>query len=177
MISFLKYVCLATHAITLLFPSSFLLPSSLPVPLLPFFPLSFLLPLSFLFLPPSSFPPSLLPTCFLPPSLFISLPLFLSAFSSIHCRGGAHHVSTNLPLRQRSEVTGRLCVGKTKKNKGKECACCVGTHKLSHTHTLLSLPPMQIRINVPSYCDRVLWKSYPGTNISNTSYGNLTFGL
>jgi len=28
-----------------------------------------------------------------------------------------------------------------------------------------------IRINVPSYCDRVLWKSYPGTSISNTSYG------
>ena len=43
--------------------------------------------------------------------------------------------------------------------------------------TLLSLPPMQIRINVPSYCDRVLWRSYPGTNISNTSYGNLTIDL
>ena len=39
-------------------------------------------------------------------------------------------------------------------------------------YTSPSLPPIQIRINVPSYCDRVLWKSYPGTNISNTSYGN-----
>ena len=32
----------------------------------------------------------------------------------------------------------------------------------------------QIRINVPSYCDRVLWKSYPGTSIVNTSYGCTT---
>ena len=45
------------------------------------------------------------------------------------------------------------------------------------TCTLLPLPPMQIRINVPSYCDRVLWKSYPGTYISNTSYGNWPLGL
>jgi phosphatidylinositol-3,4,5-trisphosphate 5-phosphatase 2 len=28
-----------------------------------------------------------------------------------------------------------------------------------------------LRINVPSYCDRVLWSSFPGTNISNSSYG------
>ena len=27
------------------------------------------------------------------------------------------------------------------------------------------------RINEPSFCDRVLWKSYPGTRINNTSYG------
>jgi phosphatidylinositol-3,4,5-trisphosphate 5-phosphatase 2 len=27
------------------------------------------------------------------------------------------------------------------------------------------------RINEPSYCDRVLWKSYPDSRISNTSYG------
>ena len=29
------------------------------------------------------------------------------------------------------------------------------------------------RINEPSYCDRVLWKSYPGTRINPTSYGRL----
>eukprot|EP00731_Ephydatia_muelleri_P030204 Em0021g727a len=28
-----------------------------------------------------------------------------------------------------------------------------------------------IRINVPSYCDRVLWKSYPSSKIINTCYG------
>ncbi|XP_064394235.1 phosphatidylinositol 3,4,5-trisphosphate 5-phosphatase 2-like [Halichondria panicea] len=28
-----------------------------------------------------------------------------------------------------------------------------------------------IRINVPSYCDRVLWRSYPNAPIINTSYG------
>ncbi|XP_065840685.1 phosphatidylinositol 3,4,5-trisphosphate 5-phosphatase 2-like [Oscarella lobularis] len=28
-----------------------------------------------------------------------------------------------------------------------------------------------VRINLPSYCDRVLWKSYPETSITNTSYG------
>ena len=28
-----------------------------------------------------------------------------------------------------------------------------------------------IRLNVPSYCDRVLWCSYPGTIIANSSYG------
>ena len=27
------------------------------------------------------------------------------------------------------------------------------------------------RINVPSYCDRVLWKSYPGTRIECLAYG------
>lgn len=27
------------------------------------------------------------------------------------------------------------------------------------------------RINEPSFCDRVLWKSYPGSRIHNTSYG------
>ena len=27
------------------------------------------------------------------------------------------------------------------------------------------------RVNEPSYCDRVLWRSYPGTKIVNTSYG------
>ena len=30
---------------------------------------------------------------------------------------------------------------------------------------------LQIRINVPSYCDRVLWRSYPNAPIVNTSYG------
>ncbi|XP_074658174.1 phosphatidylinositol 3,4,5-trisphosphate 5-phosphatase 2-like isoform X2 [Tubulanus polymorphus] len=28
-----------------------------------------------------------------------------------------------------------------------------------------------VRINVPSWCDRVLWKSYPDTYVVNTSYG------
>ena len=28
-----------------------------------------------------------------------------------------------------------------------------------------------IRLNVPSYCDRVLWCSYPETIITNSSYG------
>ena len=27
------------------------------------------------------------------------------------------------------------------------------------------------RINEPSFCDRVLWRSYPGSKITNTSYG------
>eukprot|EP00117_Sycon_ciliatum_P023232 scpid20755/ scgid0179/ Phosphatidylinositol 3,4,5-trisphosphate 5-phosphatase 2; Inositol polyphosphate phosphatase-like protein 1; Protein 51C; SH2 domain-containing inositol 5&apos len=30
---------------------------------------------------------------------------------------------------------------------------------------------MSVRINVPSWCDRVLWKSYPRTHLQNTSYG------
>lgn len=29
------------------------------------------------------------------------------------------------------------------------------------------------RINEPSFCDRVLWKSYPGSRILNTSYGTV----
>ncbi|KAH3722035.1 hypothetical protein DPMN_064984 [Dreissena polymorpha] len=28
-----------------------------------------------------------------------------------------------------------------------------------------------VRINAPSYCDRVLWKSYPGTFVENVAYG------
>lgn len=30
----------------------------------------------------------------------------------------------------------------------------------------------KVRINVPSWCDRILWKSYPSTWIHNTSYGS-----
>ena len=33
------------------------------------------------------------------------------------------------------------------------------------------------RINEPSFCDRVLWRSYPGTRITNTSYGKWERGL
>ena len=33
------------------------------------------------------------------------------------------------------------------------------------------------RVNEPSFCDRVLWRSYPGTRINNTSYGELCVAL
>jgi len=32
----------------------------------------------------------------------------------------------------------------------------------------------QKRINAPSWCDRVLWRSYPHTSITNTSYGQFS---
>ena len=35
----------------------------------------------------------------------------------------------------------------------------------------VSLPHLQTRINVPSYCDRVLWKSYPGLGFTCLAYG------
>lgn len=54
-------------------------------------------------------------------------------------------------------------------------------HMFSYIHVINTLAlffsPLfiiQIRINVPSYCDRVLWRSYPGTSIVNTSYGCTT---
>ncbi|EMP27289.1 Phosphatidylinositol-3,4,5-trisphosphate 5-phosphatase 2 [Chelonia mydas] len=33
------------------------------------------------------------------------------------------------------------------------------------------VPPAQVRTNVPSWCDRILWKSYPETHINCNSYG------
>lgn len=33
------------------------------------------------------------------------------------------------------------------------------------------------RINEPSFCDRVLWKSYPGSKIINTTYGMYTYAV
>lgn len=35
----------------------------------------------------------------------------------------------------------------------------------------LTLSLMQVRTNVPSWCDRILWKSYPETHIICNSYG------
>lgn len=30
---------------------------------------------------------------------------------------------------------------------------------------------LQVRVNVPSWCDRILWKSYPETHVACTAYG------
>lgn len=30
---------------------------------------------------------------------------------------------------------------------------------------------LQVRVNVPSWCDRILWKSYPETHVTCTAYG------
>lgn len=35
----------------------------------------------------------------------------------------------------------------------------------------LTLSLLQVRTNVPSWCDRILWKSYPETHIICNSYG------
>lgn len=32
---------------------------------------------------------------------------------------------------------------------------------------------LQVRVNVPSWCDRILWKSYPETHITCTAYGKI----
>ena len=36
---------------------------------------------------------------------------------------------------------------------------------------------LQVRINVPSFCDRVLLSSFPGTQVNNMAYGIDTFWL
>ena len=36
---------------------------------------------------------------------------------------------------------------------------------------------LQVRVNVPSFCDRVLWRSYPGTYIVNLAYGRCVCGI
>lgn len=33
------------------------------------------------------------------------------------------------------------------------------------------LVPVQVRTNVPSWCDRILWKSYPETHVNCNAYG------
>lgn len=33
--------------------------------------------------------------------------------------------------------------------------------------------PCQVRTNVPSWCDRILWKSYPETHVNCNAYGEL----
>ena len=40
----------------------------------------------------------------------------------------------------------------------------------SHLHACPLSGP-QMRTNVPSWCDRILWKSYPETHIVCNSYG------
>lgn len=45
---------------------------------------------------------------------------------------------------------------------------------LSSSVWFLSFP--QVQVNGPSWCDRVLWKSYPESHITCTSYGRLFSG-
>ncbi|XP_033104067.1 phosphatidylinositol 3,4,5-trisphosphate 5-phosphatase 1-like isoform X2 [Anneissia japonica] len=42
------------------------------------------------------------------------------------------------------------------------------------TYAYKKIKKTGVRINQPSWCDRVLWKSYPDTHINNTSYGCTT---
>lgn len=48
-----------------------------------------------------------------------------------------------------------------------------GTHsEQPQLSVLITLPSLfQVRTNVPSWCDRILWKSYPETHIICNSYG------
>lgn len=51
------------------------------------------------------------------------------------------------------------------------CQCWVHAEKFPAVSSgLCSLLP-QVRTNVPSWCDRILWKSYPETHIICNSYG------
>lgn len=50
----------------------------------------------------------------------------------------------------------------------------VSNPQLSALTTLPSL--FQVRTNVPSWCDRILWKSYPETHIICNSYGQTLTG-
>ncbi|XP_030837928.1 phosphatidylinositol 3,4,5-trisphosphate 5-phosphatase 2B isoform X1 [Strongylocentrotus purpuratus] len=49
-------------------------------------------------------------------------------------------------------------------------------YELGHrsTYAYKKIKKTGIRINQPSWCDRVLWKSYPDTHIINTTYGCTT---
>lgn len=36
---------------------------------------------------------------------------------------------------------------------------------------------LQVRVNVPSWCDRILWKSYPETHVTCTAYGKIDMNM
>ena len=80
---------------------------------------SSLLPLLVPLLLPQIFVP-LLWLCHTPPLPPSPSSLPFSHSFCIYCRGGADHVSTNLPLSQRSKVTGWLCVDWTAQIRGKK---------------------------------------------------------
>ncbi|KAK3776324.1 hypothetical protein RRG08_039910 [Elysia crispata] len=46
-------------------------------------------------------------------------------------------------------------------------------HKAGHNYDWKKIKATGDRINVPSWCDRVLWHSFPGTFIENTAYGTV----
>lgn len=43
------------------------------------------------------------------------------------------------------------------------------------TYSRYSVLCQQVRVNVPSWCDRILWKSYSETHITCNSYGGFKF--
>ncbi|XP_065886590.1 phosphatidylinositol 3,4,5-trisphosphate 5-phosphatase 2-like [Dysidea avara] len=44
-------------------------------------------------------------------------------------------------------------------------------HRTTDDYVWLKQKRSGVRVNVPSFCDRVLWRSYPGTYIVNLAYG------
>ncbi|KAK1804041.1 hypothetical protein P4O66_020085 [Electrophorus voltai] len=74
-------------------------------------------------------------------------------------RRGEDYISAHLPLRARFQ--GLLPMAEIQVQWGRS-----NTHKPTSPAVRY-----QVRVNGPSWCDRVLWKSYPETYITCTSYG------
>ena len=84
-----------------------------------------------------------------------------------HTHGHTHilthtHSQSHTQRSPSSSHTKQLVIGVM----NRVCVCV----SLSHLHACPLSGP-QMRTNVPSWCDRILWKSYPETHIVCNSYG------
>lgn len=99
-------------------------------------------------------------------------------------RRGGNHLPSHLPLRTRLPRHLRLAQAEAYGGRWGGWGVRMGGwgsvgggKPLSDTLPPTSPPSCQVRTNVPSWCDRILWKSYPETHVNCNAYGELSVPL